>query len=354
VKSGRMRPWEVKEPVQKTLKGVLIGCGGVSAYHLHAWKHVRDAEIAAVCDRNVERAKKRAAEYGIPRYYTDAQTALEQISPDFVDIATRPGSHFELVKTAAARKVPVLCQKPLAETMDESRAIVRHCVESGARLMVNENFRHQAWFRRLKELIEEGTLGQPFHCRLHVRSRSSMDPDGFGDQGYFFDMPKFIILELGVHLLDTVRFLFGEAQSIYARTAKISPYTAGEDFAQITVDCGGVTCMIDTSWASFRLESEGSVAHADAVVEGTEGTAVLAPEGVLHLVRGDGKKSWPFSKDTIQESFTATHRHFAECLRSGQEFETSGRDTLRTMELVFAAYESAASDRVVGIEPPAE
>jgi predicted dehydrogenase len=333
----------------KTLKGILIGCGSVCDYHLHAWQKVPGAEIIAVCDLQIDRAKKRAAEYGIPRTYADIETAIEENPPDFLDIATRPASHGELIRTAAGGKIPVLCQKPFAETMEECREMVSLCARTETRLMVNENFRHQAWFRRLKELITEGRLGRPFYCRFHARNRGSMDRNGFSSQDYFLEMSKFIILELGVHLLDTARYLFGEAAGVYARTSKISPYPKGEDFAQIMVGFDGVTCVIDTSWASFSLETDGVIVHADAVVEGTEGTAVLTPGGVLHLVRGDGTRSWPFAKDTIRESYTATHRHFIECLDTGRDFETSGEDTLRTMELVFAAYKCAASDSVVEV-----
>ena len=72
------------------LEGVLIGCGSVSANHLHAWGQVPGAEITAAFDLQIEKAKKRAEKFGIPRYFSDVDAALAEISPDFLDIAARP------------------------------------------------------------------------------------------------------------------------------------------------------------------------------------------------------------------------------------------------------------------------
>jgi predicted dehydrogenase len=87
------------------------------------------------------------------------------------------------------------------------------------------------------------------------------------------------------------------------------------------------------------------------VVEGSEGTAVLTPDGCLRLYRTDGNEEWQFPKDTVAQSFTSTQQHFIDCLQSGRSFETSGVETLKTMALVFGAYQSAREGRFIELAP---
>jgi predicted dehydrogenase len=82
-------------------------------------------------------------------------------------------------------------------------------------------------------------------------------------------------------------------------------------------------------------------------VEGTEGTAVVNQDGSLVLYTESGEQRWQFGEDTIPQSFVATQQHFIDCLRSGEEPETSGPKTLKTMALVFGAYQSAEMGQVV-------
>ncbi len=119
------------------LRGVLIGCGHISRSHLPGWAASPDAEIVAVCDLDRARAEARAAEFGIERVYTDPAAALAAERPDFVDIATRPETHRELIALAAGAGTHVLCQKPLAPTLAEAEEMAAICRQAGVRFMVN-------------------------------------------------------------------------------------------------------------------------------------------------------------------------------------------------------------------------
>src|SRR4051812_42460853 len=105
------------------LRGGLIGCGFFARNHLHAWRDVRGAEIAAVCDADRDRASGRAAEFGVPQVYSDAETMLGEAGLDFIDVVTQVGSHRPLIEMAARHGMPVICQKPLAPTLEDARAM---------------------------------------------------------------------------------------------------------------------------------------------------------------------------------------------------------------------------------------
>jgi predicted dehydrogenase len=332
-----------------TLRGALIGCGHVSERQLRAWRKIETAQIVAVADLDGEKARRRAREFDVPAAYTDYQRMLDELELDFVDIATRPSTHPELVMAAAARGLHVLCQKPLTDTLAESRRMVSVCEEAGVTLMVNENARHQAWFRRLKALLEESALGDPYYARFEMRRRWSLPEPSFDNQPYFQEMPNLVVYEMGVHFLDTARYLFGEAETVYAKLKRISPHIAGEDVALLVADFDDLSCLIDTSWCSVP-EPGPEVPWGPVRVEGRAGTASLGHDGVLRLYNDDGQRSWAFSEDTIAEGFTSTQRHFIECLRTGRSPETSGVETLKTMALVFAAYRSADEGRPIRAE----
>jgi predicted dehydrogenase len=108
------------------LRGVTVGCGFFGNIHLEGWQRVEGAEIFAVVDQDEEKASASASRFGLAAY-TDLARAIEEISPDFVDVATRPDSHPEIVEVAAAQGCHVLCQKPIAPTWDESVRLVRAC-----------------------------------------------------------------------------------------------------------------------------------------------------------------------------------------------------------------------------------
>src|SRR5437867_13451838 len=139
----------------------LIDSGYVSQFHLDAWTRQTRGRLTAVCNLDLAKAKA-ACRYDVCTAYTKAVEMLECERPDFVEICTRPESHLPLVRIAAEHRVHVLCQKPVAPTLDELRDMIAVCKQAGVRFMVHENFRWRRWNLRLKEELDAGRLGTPF------------------------------------------------------------------------------------------------------------------------------------------------------------------------------------------------
>lgn len=332
-----------------TIRGALIGCGYISKQQLWAWKQISEVNIVAVCDLDEEKALARAAEFDIPAVYTEYGRMLDEQSLDFVDIATRPDSHLEMVAFGAQRGLHILCQKPVAETLAELREMIALCDAAGVLLMVNENGRHQAWYRKMKSLIDDGRLGTLYNARFTGRWRSTMPYPDFEGQDFFLGMPRLIVFEASIHTLDTARFLFGEAQTIYARLQRVSPHIAGEDKALLIADFGNLTCLIDSNWYAIPEPGPRGVTWGLSSIEGTEGTLILRQDGSLHLFSDQGSEQWLYPADTVTQSFVATQKHFIDCLTTGRKSETSGKETIKTMALVFGAYQSSEEGRVISI-----
>ena len=330
------------------LTGVTVGCGFFSRIQMEAWQRVRGARIAAACDIDRDKAESFAAEFGL-RPYSDAAAMIEAERPDFVDIATRPPAHPALAGLAAGRGINVLLQKPMAETWEQACRISTTAKKAGSRLMMNENWRWQAWYRTIADLIRAGRIGKPFFYRMEVRNRDGVGDRPFPNQPYSAGMPRFLLMETLVHHLDTARYLMGDIEEVYCRTAKLNPVIAGEDFAMISVrHANGVLGMIDGNRTS-AADEPGEVMGSSRF-EGAEATIQLRGSGDVWL---DGEQVFSGRGLTGYkgDSCRATQQHFIDCLLSGAEFETEATDYLnKTVAVVEACYRSAAENRPVSIE----
>lgn len=334
------------------LQGALIGCGFFAINQLEAWRELEDAEIVAICDRDVSRLATVGERFGIAARYTDAAAMFAAHRLDFVDIATTPPSHRALVELAAARGVPMICQKPIAPGLADARAMVAAAAGAGVPFMVHENFRWQTPILRVREQLAAGTIGAPFWGRVSFRSAY----DVYSGQPYLATGERFIIEDLGIHILDTARFLFGDADAVTARTRRVNPAIRGEDVATMLLDhASGATSLVDCSYAS-RLEHE-HFPETLIEIDGERGSLrldrdyrlrVTTAAGTLHLDVAPPLLSWAERPwHNIQESVRNIQAHWIATLRRGSVPDTSGTDNLKTFALVEAAYESAATGQTV-------
>src|SRR6185503_10227342 len=129
---------------------------------------------------------------------------------------------------------PVICQKPMASSLKTARQMVDRCGKAGVPLLIHENWRWQHPIRELKRALQSGQIGRPFRARIDMISGFPV----FKNQPFLAELEQFIITDLGTHTLDTARFLFGEAQSVYCETTRVHPNIKGEDVATITMRMG--------------------------------------------------------------------------------------------------------------------
>ena len=336
----------------RELRGALIGCGFFAVNHMHAWRDVPGVTIVAICDQDRTRLNAMGDQFKVAARYDAAAALVAQEKLDFVDIATTVRSHRRLVELVARHGIAVICQKPFAPTLDDARAMVAACEAANVPLMVHENFRWQSPIQAAAMVIRSGEIGEVFWGRVSFRSAY----DVYSGQPYLAEGERFIIEDLGIHALDVARFLFGEATSITTRTRRINPAIKGEDVATMLLDhASGVTSIVDCSYATL-LETE-AFPQTLLEIDGSGGTlrlgagygmTVTTPNGSRHVDLSPPLLSWASRPwHNIQESVLAIETHWAEALRAGRETATSGRDNLKTLALVEAAYQGAASGRTV-------
>jgi predicted dehydrogenase len=329
------------------MRGVTIGAGYFSRFQHEAWSRIPEVEIVAVCDLAEEKARAMQEQFRIANRYTSWTEMLDREKPDFVDIITPPVTHEEICAYASRRGIHVICQKPLAPTMEEATRIVETAHAAGVRLMVHENFRWQPWYRKIKELQIAGTIGEFTH--IHMLSRFG---DGWGERAYldrqpfFRDYPRLLIYETGVHFIDTFRFLLGEVKEVYAHLRRLNPVIRGEDAGQLFL-CfeSGATAIWDANRYNETEAPNPRYTFGEIRVDATGGHLTMDSEANIR-VKKLGEPAW--NSDYVRENRNfsgdcvyALQRHFVDCMLSGREFESSGRDYLNTLDVVFAAYQSS-------------
>jgi len=347
---------------KKVLRGALLGCGDVSKYHLRAWSQIKGVKIVALANRTIGKAKARAQEFGISldHVYTGDLDLLDNEELDFVDIATTPDVHQRQVEDAAARGINILCQKPMAPTLNDAQAMIEACEQAGVLLAINENWRWRIWYREIKRLIDQGVIGKPQYLRFmrHVNhtvpTPARAMPTMFLNHPYKISIERLILYEWGIHLIDVLRFFFGEVNWVFARMDSTSPICKGEDRALLTLDVGGVACLIDISWGSVGIVQRFSQLER-MTLEGDKGSIDLLTDekDVLRIsTYNETKSKLAFnctSDEAYQASYTAAQSHFIDCLRDHLIPETVAKDNIRTLQATFAAYDSAKFNKVFTI-----
>ncbi len=328
-----------------THRGVLIGCGFFARNHMNAWRDIAGVQIAAVCDTDEARAKAFARDFGAEPY-TDAASMLAAVKPDFVDIATTVASHRPLVELAARHARLVVCQKPFAETQSDGEAMVEAGRSRDVSLIVHENFRWQKPYRRARQLIDQGAIGNLRFLRLSFRHAFNI----YANQPYLAEVKDLALTDVGLHLFDMVRFLMGDVERVSCETQRLNPRVKGQDaFQALLRFSSGATGSIECSFHSHI--SPDPFPQTLGWIEGESGTIELKPGYVLRLHRAGsaieedcepavpawGERPWHL----IQDSVIAFQSHVADVLDGKSSPQPSGAHNLETLALTLQAIEAA-------------
>jgi predicted dehydrogenase len=337
------------------LRAALIGCGHISARHVPAWQVSPDAELVAVCDLDLARAEERAREFGIARAYDNVEAMLDAEQLDCVDIATHDVTHTGLVTLAAKRGLQVLCQKPLAPTVAEARAMVDIAKQAGVRFMVMEMWRHLKPVRDMKKYLH--LIGAVYALRLLAPPRVIRRTRPIDDQQpYLADLPKLMVYDTYIHHIDGIRYLLGDVATVFARMSRVNPAIVGEDRLVLVMGhASGATSLLDASWA-VPVERRTKLHLGDFLIEGVDGALHLdafdaelrhvTPKGTT-VLETYGESSIGGAGAIGQGAFNSCIGDFAAGVRHDREFESSAEDNLKTLAITLASYESVARGAVV-------
>lgn len=323
------------------LRVAVAGAGMVSAHHLRAWATIPDCTVVAIADPDLARAERRCAEFGIDHATDDAERMLDTFHPDVLDVAAGHSAHRALCMAAARRGIAVLCQKPLAPTLEEARQLAT-AVDGRVRMMVNENWRFRPWYRQVIKWLAEHAIGAPRMLTLDARSSGFVPRNGqrpaLTRQPMLGDLRRLLIGEVLVHHLDVAACLLGPLRVERASITHGAVAIRGETMA--TMDLAGIECRASVSGNLLVPDAPAGIVDALAL-DGDDGSITL--EGPVLTLAGRHSTRIEYSLDAgYQASYDDAIAHFAAALRNGAPFATPPEVHLRVLELVEDAYALAA------------
>lgn len=334
----------------------VVGAGFFSQFHLEGWAGMADVEIAGLCDADFARAAALAQRFGVARTFTNVAQMLDALEPDLVDVVTPPASHGEVLDAIFARKLPAICQKPFGASYAQALAFTDRACRQGTALVVHENFRFMPWFREARRLIDAGRLGALHGISFRLRPGDGQGARAYLDrQPYFQTMPRLLVVETGIHLIDTFRYLMGEVHAVYARLRRLNPVLQGEDAGLITFEFeGGSAGLFDGNRLNDHVAANPRRTMGEMWLEGGAGILRLDGEARLWFKPHHGEETEHLYERGNALSFgggacAALQRHVLDSLGTGRTPENSARDYLQNLRVQEAIYASHHSGRRIAL-----
>ncbi len=346
-------------PERRNYRIGVLGSGFiVSDCHLVAYRKAGFNPVA-IASRTAENARKTAARHGIGKVYVSVEELLDDRSIEVLDIAVPPNVQLSMILAACERKrvKGILAQKPLGMNYAEALEAVEACERAGIALAVNQNMRFDQSVRAAKSLLQSGHLGEPILATIEMRAIPHWMP-------WQADLGWVTLRIMSIHHLDTMRYWFGEPQRIFC-SVRTDPRTkfAHRDgiCAYILEYASGLRCVcIDDTWTGPAKEGAPKDNYIRYRIEGLEGLAIgdigwckdpyTTPSTIDYARKGDADFQRPrWMESWFPDAFVGTMADLLIAIETGKAPTLAGRDNLRTMALVDAAYESAAESRAVSV-----
>ena len=324
----------------------VIGAGRIGKLHIeHLAQNIPEAELVAICSLNHFGAESVAEQFNVPIVTTDYNTLLANPQIDAVLVTSSTDTHVEISQAAAKAGKHIFCEKPIAfdlERIDETLAIVE---KAGVKFQIGFNRRFDASFKRIREAVTSGEIGEP-----HILRITSRDPAPPPIE--YVKVSGGIFLDMTIHDFDMARYLIGdEVVEVYATGGVRVDPQIGEggdiDTAVITLRFGnGVIGTIDNSREAVygydqRVEvfgSKGMVTAANPLTDtvtfsGREGTRAASPPY--------------FFVERYKPAFLAELQAFFGCIQEDTPPPVTGADGRAPVVMGFAALKSLRENRPV-------
>lgn len=337
-----------------TLRLGLVGAQFIGNLYVHSLGQGVNAQVVAVASPNS--APEFAARHGIAEHYADYRALLDSADVDALLIATPNDLHHEITLAAAARGKHVLCEKPLAMSLDQADEMVAACDQAGVVLMYAENLVFVPMYQRVKALAAKGAIGTPFLVKQAQCHGGPYSP-------WFWDINRAgggVLLDMGCHSIHSICWTLGVWPE--AVTATMGRYAhaekgEGEDHATVLLHFpGGALGIAENSWAmpggNDHLEVYGPQGRLTANLERGPAIAMYtAPAAEPAFAQSNQRSGWqyPMYEEAWQFGFPQELQHFVSVVAGREQLKSSGADGRRVLEIICAAYESARLARRVDL-----
>jgi predicted dehydrogenase len=335
----------------------VLGAGFVSEIHLECYKRfIPNADVIAVYTRNESKARSFAEKHGIAHWYNNLDEIINNSGCDVVDVCMPNFLHAEATIKAAQAGKHVIIEKPLAITLEECHQMIDACRKAGVKLMYAEELCFAPKYERVRQMVKEGAFGE-----VYMLKQSEKHSGPHSD--WFYDMELAgggVLMDMGCHGIAWFRWMLNNAKatSVYAtmKTVLHNERTRGEDNSIVIIEFKpGVTCVLENSWAKqggmddcIEVHGTGGVVYADLF----QGNASIAysKNGYGYAMEKAGTTTgwtFPIFEEAFNQGYPHELQHFIECVQHNQQPLVTGEDGLAVLEIIYAAYASAAQGKKI-------
>jgi predicted dehydrogenase len=337
------------------MKVVIVGCGAISGAWLEPSKGISELELVGFVDVIEDNAKKRQQEYAPNAVVgTSLEQVLIQTNPDIVYNCTIPAAHFEVTMKALEYGCNILCEKPMADNLEQAKAMIATAQKVNNLFAVMQNWRYTHNIRRLKKFLDTGVLGNitTINADFYVGAHFG----GFREQ-----MAHILLKDMAIHTFDASRFLTGQnPKNVYAMewNPEGSWYSQDASAAAIFEMTGNVIFNYRGSWCS---EGHRTPWESEWRILGTKGS--IRWDGNTNVtceIVGDEPEEQTFFREqhTVEvpvyddinerpEGHAAVIHAFVEALKTNTQPETVCTDNIKSLAMVYGAIESSEKGKKI-------
>jgi UDP-N-acetylglucosamine 3-dehydrogenase len=360
----------------RKLRVGIIGLGQVSEVHLRGYEDVPQIKVVAGAEPRADRLAQMAAQWGL-QAYTDYEEMLQKEKLDIACVLTPAPLHRQITEQVAGHGVHVLCEKPMALSLADARAMINKCEQEGVKLYYGSSYRHLCACRKAKEIIDAGILGDLFLLmETFVGGRGLDRWQGLSEHHYPKGGPGgggLGLVDHGIHLADVFRWLTGsEVESVFGR-GNTSGETPAAEYLTMCFESGAVGQLVycDATYSSdlpyegmfswgLTYEPSGALSPrprwetepGSIRVHGTKGALRIFHYANKLFFFGEGRQEQVRVLDRPHPgNFSLQMESFANSILRDKEPEVTGTDGLKALQVILAAYESFESQKIMPVEP---
>lgn len=331
---------------QIKVKFALVGCGNIASKHITAIKRLNDAEVVGLYDIDFQASKALGEKYSIPAF-PNVEKMVETTTPDFLNILTPSGDHFERLMDLIRFNKHFVVEKPLALRVEHIDRILEACDKRGLRIAVAHQNRFNPPIVKLKEALDKGRFGKLVLGTVRLRWRR--------DQAYYnqkswrgtWAMDGGVLTNQASHHIDMLAWMMGDVENVMAKTARRLVNIEAEDTGVVILKFkNGALGVIEATTATRPKDLEGSLS-----ILGEKGTVEIGGFFMNELKTWDfcepdemDNEVWnQFAKvpDAPAWNVTEFYKDLINCYYSGISGLIDGIEGRKSVELINAIYESA-------------
>lgn len=327
----------------------IVGSGVMGEVHAAGWR-TTGAELMGCTSANLPQATALALQQGIKVYQSYAELLRDV---DIIDVCVPTYLHKEMVLQAAAAGKHVVCEKPIALSVQDGQEMIEACERAGVRLFIAMVVRFFPQYRLSRELVAKGQIGKLGVMRLKRVSYVPNPPRQGGVGNWYTDESRSggMLLDLMIHDFDYARWLGGEVERVFARRNEATD-GPGQYAQTILRHKGGAMALVEGGWAYppgvFRTALD--LSGTDGLIEWSSDEHAPVRTFVLSKPGEAASVGLPLSAAGLSDDpYALELQHAYRCIESGQPFEVTPQDGLEALRIALAAKESIVTGKPVNL-----